>query len=122
APRPYTPPVRGLLLLLLAGCGADVCAPFDGHTCIALTLSGDPALAIDRLGIGIEGVLPEQLSPADSLRDPPAHLPIAIALLPGDTVSANVTIEVRALLNRETIAQAVSPLLAITPLQHRSLS
>jgi sugar lactone lactonase YvrE len=121
-PRPYSPRVRALLLLILAGCStSDVCAPFDGQTCIALTLSGDSAQLVDRLGITVDGVFNERFSPPDGPRQPATHFPVAVAVLPGQ-VFVPITIEVRAIFQGFTRAQAVSPPVLVRPGEHLAVS
>jgi photosystem II stability/assembly factor-like uncharacterized protein len=66
-----------------AGCTADPCASFSGQTCIALEVDGPSSLRVDQLGITVEGVLMDQRSPA-APRASAVHLPIALAILPGN--------------------------------------
>jgi NHL repeat len=107
--------------LLLAGCSADVCAPYDGQTCIALTLLGDSSPTFDRVGITIPGIFDNVLSPPDGPR--PFHLPADIAILPGELMVAR-TIDVQVDAFRDTVlrAQARPGVFPLAPRQHRALS
>ncbi len=108
-----------LFVLLASGCGADVCSNFSGQTCIALQVQGN--LKIDQLGVTLEGVLSEQLTP-EVPRTTPVKLPVEVAILPGETQpTGGLVIDLRGLNRGVTVGTSMSVGLNLLPNEHRAV-
>jgi hypothetical protein len=103
-------------LALAAGCGSNVCGPFNGQPCIALHLgaaAGAKLPPLDEIDVDIAGALHA------SSRKPgggAASLPIVLAILPGMALS-DATIVVTARANG-TVEGEANVMASVTAKQH----
>ncbi|MEO6951577.1 MAG: hypothetical protein ABI321_07180 [Polyangia bacterium] len=95
-----------LAVLALVGCNDDVCAKFDGKTCIALDVRGGAGTTLSVLHvIATSGFTLDSL---DSRSDNAVlSLPVAVAIVPLSDFSGDFTLDVTAQLGSSIVGQAL---------------
>jgi hypothetical protein len=89
--------MRLLLLLLLAGCGSNVCDSYAGQSCIALTVRGRTGATLTELRLrALDGfTLTDGRTPVPPRR---FSLPVQLAILPGGRFAGSFVLSVDGLL------------------------